>query len=170
MLVSYIPLANRGQARAVEAVVCRPALRARYGEDAVDNCQPHHETAPIASRQRPFNYLDGNPPTSIPGADLLQVTTESWVNWTVDSTNANQPLYLYADNEDGRGGDGQTTASFTVIITLTPLLDATITDDSLAVVDVEQPRARHEGAHERVVRRVGTLHRVRINAGLRFTN
>ena len=57
-LVGYMSLANRGGARAVEASSCRPALRARYGEDAVDYCQPHYETAPIARRQKPFNYLN----------------------------------------------------------------------------------------------------------------
>ena len=93
----------------------------------------------ILTENQRLSYLDGNSPEfRITGADLLQVTTDSSVVWTVDSTYANQPLYLYADNEDGPtgGGDGQTTASFTVIITLLPLLDATITDDSLAVVDV----------------------------------
>ena len=93
----------------------------------------------ILTENQRLSYLDGNSPEfRITGADLLQVTTDSSVVWTVDSTYANQPLYLYADNEDGPtgGGDGQTTASFTVIITLLPLLDATITDDSSAVVDV----------------------------------
>ncbi len=85
------------------------------------------------------SYLDGNPPEfRITGADLLQVTTEDSVVWTVDSTYANQPLYLYADNEVGPtgGGDGLAEASFTVIITLLPVLDATITSDAAEIVDV----------------------------------
>ncbi len=93
----------------------------------------------ILTENQRLSYLDGNPPEfRITGADLLQVTTEDSVVWTVDSTYANQPLYLYADNEDGPtgGGDGQTAASFTVIITLLPVLDGTITSDAAAVVDV----------------------------------
>ncbi|MDE0707603.1 MAG: PKD domain-containing protein [Candidatus Poseidoniales archaeon] len=87
------------------------------------------------------SYLDGNPPEfRITGADLLQVTTEDSVVWTVDSTYANQPLYLYADNEVGPtgGGDGSIEASFTVIITLLPVLDATITSDAAEIVDVSE--------------------------------
>ena len=92
----------------------------------------------LTENQR-LSYLDGNPPEfRITGADLLQVTTEDSVVWTVDSTYANQPLYLYADNEAGPtgGGDGSTEASFTVIITLMPILDATITHDAASTVDV----------------------------------
>jgi len=92
----------------------------------------------LTDNQR-LSYLDGNPPEfRITGADLLQVTTEDSVVWTVDSTYANQPLYLYADNEAGPagGGDGSTEASFTVIVTLMPILDATITSDASATVDV----------------------------------
>ena len=73
----------------------------------------------LTENQR-LSYLDGTPPEfRITGADLLQVTTEDSVVWTVDSTYANQPLYLYADNEAGPtgGGDGTTEASFTVIVT-----------------------------------------------------
>ena len=93
----------------------------------------------ILTENQRLSYLDGNPPEfRVTGADLLQVTTEGSVVWTVDSTHANQPLYLYADNEAGPtgGGDGQTAASFTVIITLSPLLDATITSDAVTTVDV----------------------------------
>ena len=93
----------------------------------------------ILTENQRLSYLDGNPPEfRITGADLLQVTTEDSVVWTVDSTYANQPLYLYADNEAGPtgGGDGQTAASFTVIITLLPVLDATITSDAATTVDV----------------------------------
>jgi len=93
----------------------------------------------ILTENQRLSYLDGNPPEfRITGADLLQVTTEDSVVWAVDSTYANQPLYLYADNEDGPtgGGDGQTAASFTVIITLLPVLDATITSDAATTVDV----------------------------------
>ena len=84
----------------------------------------------ILTETQRLSYLDGNAPEfRVTGADLLQVTSEGSVTWTVDSTHANQPLYLYADNEAGPtgGGDGQTAASFTVIITLLPVLDATIT-------------------------------------------
>jgi DNA-directed RNA polymerase subunit RPC12/RpoP len=84
----------------------------------------------ILTETQRLSYLDGNSPEfRVTGADLLQVTSEGSVTWTVDSTHANQPLYLYADNEAGPtgGGDGQTTARFTVIITLLPVLDATIT-------------------------------------------
>jgi DNA-directed RNA polymerase subunit RPC12/RpoP len=92
----------------------------------------------LTENQR-LSYLDGNPPEfRITGADLLQVTSEDSVVWTVDSTYANQPLYLYADNEDGPtgGGDGSTEASFTVIVTLMPILDATITSDAVTTLDV----------------------------------
>jgi hypothetical protein len=85
------------------------------------------------------SYLGGTSPEfRITGADLLQVTTEDSVVWMVDSTYANQPLYLYADNEAGPagGGDGQAPASFTVIVTLLPVLDATITSDAAETVDV----------------------------------
>ncbi|MDE0574070.1 MAG: PKD domain-containing protein [Candidatus Poseidoniales archaeon] len=92
----------------------------------------------LTENQR-LSYLDGNPPEfRITGADLLQITSEDSVVWTVDSTYANQPLYLYADNEDGPtgGGDGSTEASFTVIVTLMPILDATITSDAATTLDV----------------------------------
>ena len=85
------------------------------------------------------SYLDGNAPEfRITGADLLQVTTEGSVVWTVDSTYANQPLYLYADNKAGPtgGGDGLTPGRFTVMVTLLPVLDATITTDAASSVDV----------------------------------
>jgi len=85
------------------------------------------------------SYLEGTSPEfRITGADLLQVTTEDSVVWMVDSTYANQPLYLYADNEAGPtgGGDGLTPASFTVIVTLLPVLDATITSNAAEIVDV----------------------------------
>ena len=67
---------------------------------------------------------------SSPGADLLQITSEGSVTWTVDAAHANQPLWLYADNEVGPtgSGDGSTEAIFTVIVELVPILDATIID------------------------------------------
>ena len=93
----------------------------------------------ILTENQRLTYLDGNAPEfRVTGADLLQVTTFGSVTWTVDSAHANQPLYLYADNEVGPtgGGDGSTEASFTVIITLSPVLEATITDDATTTLDV----------------------------------
>ena len=84
----------------------------------------------ILTENQRLSYLDGTAPEfRVPGADLLQITTEGTVTWTVDAAHANQPLWLYADNEQGPagGGDGSTEAIFTVIIELLPLLDATIT-------------------------------------------
>ena len=92
----------------------------------------------LTANQR-TSYLEGTSPEfRITGADLLQVTTEDSVVWMVDSTYANQPLYLYADNEVGPtgGGDGLTPASLTVIVTLLPVLDATITSNAAEIVDV----------------------------------
>jgi DNA-directed RNA polymerase subunit RPC12/RpoP len=93
----------------------------------------------ILTENQRLTYLDGNAPEfRVTGADLLQVTTTGSVTWTVDSAHANQPLYLYADNEAGPtgGGDGSTEASFTVIITLLPVMDATITSDATGNLDV----------------------------------
>ena len=95
----------------------------------------------ILTENQRASYLDGNPPEfRVTGADLLQVTSEDSVVWTVDSTHANQPLYLYADNELGPngGGDGTEEARFTVIVTLLPILEATITSDAAAMVDVDE--------------------------------
>ena len=85
------------------------------------------------------SYLDGNSPEfRVSGADLLQLTSDTTVTYTVDSTHANQPLYLYADNEQGPngGGDGQTAATFTVVVTILPILDATITSAMSTGIDV----------------------------------
>ena len=95
----------------------------------------------ILTENQRASYLDGNPPEfRVTGADLLQVTSEDSVVWTVDATHANQPLYLYADNELGPngGGDGTAGASFTVIVTLLPILEATITSDAAEIVDVDE--------------------------------
>jgi type II secretory pathway pseudopilin PulG len=95
----------------------------------------------ILTENQRASYLDGNPPEfRVTGADLLQVTSEDSVVWTVDATHANQPLYLYADNELGPngGGDGTVEASFTVIVTLLPILEATITSDAAEIVDVDE--------------------------------
>ena len=35
----------------------RYPAKIRHGEDAVDNCQPHHETAPIKSRQKSLSII-----------------------------------------------------------------------------------------------------------------
>jgi len=93
----------------------------------------------ILTENQRTSYLEGNPPEfRVTGADLLQVTSEDSVVWTVDSTHANQPLYLYADNEVGPngGGDGSGEARFTVIVTILPILNPTITSDAAATVDV----------------------------------
>ena len=57
----------------------------------------------------------------------------------MDADHSNQPLWLYADNEQGPtgGGDGSSEAIFTVIIELLPILDATITSTSVSL-DVEE--------------------------------
>ncbi|MBJ03434.1 MAG: hypothetical protein CMB65_01880 [Euryarchaeota archaeon] len=90
----------------------------------------------ILTENQRLNYLDGSAPEfRVPGADLLQITSEGSITWTVDATHANQPLWLYADNEMGPsgGGDGSVEAIFTVIIELLPVLDATITSTSVAL-------------------------------------
>ncbi len=95
----------------------------------------------ILTENQRASYLEGNPPEfRVTGADLLQVTSEDSVVWTVDAAHANQPLYLYADNELGPngGGDGTEEARFTVIVTLLPVLEATITSDAAAMVDVDE--------------------------------
>ena len=95
----------------------------------------------ILTENQRTSYLDGNPPEfRVTGADLLQVTSEDSVVWTVDAAHANQPLYLYADNELGPngGGDGIVEARFTVIVTLLPVLEATITSDAAETVDVDE--------------------------------
>ena len=95
----------------------------------------------ILTENQRLSYLDGSAPEfRVPGADLLQITTEGSVTWTVDAAHANQPLWLYADNEQGPtgGGDGSSEAIFTVIIELLPVLDATITSTSTSL-DVEEP-------------------------------
>ena len=87
----------------------------------------------ILTESQRAGYLDGSAPEfRVNGADLLDITTEGSVTWTVDSEHANQPLYIYADNEQGPtgGGDGQSNAKFTVIINLLPVLNATISSDS----------------------------------------
>lgn len=90
----------------------------------------------ILTENQRLSYLDGTAPEfRVTGADLLQVTTEGSVTWTVDANHANQPLWLYADNEVGPtgGGDGSEEAIFTVIIELLPILDATITSSSMSL-------------------------------------
>ena len=81
----------------------------------------------ILTENQRLSYLDGTAPEfRVPGADLLQITTEGSVTWTVGADYSNQPLWLYADNEQGPsgGGDGSGEAIFTVIIELLPLLNA----------------------------------------------
>ena len=93
----------------------------------------------ILTENQRTSYLDGNPPEfRVTGADLLQVTSEDSVVWTVDATHANQPLYLYADNELGPngGGDGSAEARFTVIVTILPILSPIISSDAAGTVDV----------------------------------
>ena len=95
----------------------------------------------LTASQR-LSYLDGTSPEfRVPGADLLSVTTADSTVFTVDAMHANQPLYLYADNEAGPigGGDGQTAAIFTVIVALLPVLDATISGMGNLTVDVGEP-------------------------------
>ena len=90
----------------------------------------------ILTENQRLSYLDGTAPEfRVPGADLLQITSEGSVTWTVDAAHANQPLWLYADNEVGPtgGGDGSTEAIFTVIVELLPILDATITSTSTSL-------------------------------------
>ncbi len=95
----------------------------------------------ILTKNQRTSYLDGNAPEfRVTDADLLQITSEGSVTWTVDATHANQPLWLYADNEIGPtgGGDGSSEAIFTVIIELLPILDATITATSVSLDVGEQ--------------------------------
>ncbi len=90
----------------------------------------------ILTENQRLSYLDGTAPEfRVPGSDLLQITTEGSVTWTVDAAHANQPLWLFADNEQGPtgGGDGSNQAIFTVIIELLPILDATITTTSTSL-------------------------------------
>ena len=90
----------------------------------------------ILTENQRLSYLDGTAPEfRVPGADLLQITTEGSVTWTVGADYSNQPLWFYADNEQGPsgGGDGSGEAIFTVIIELLPLLNATITSTSVSL-------------------------------------
>ena len=87
----------------------------------------------ILTESQRTGYLDGTAPEfRVSGADLLDITTEDSVIWTVDAAHANQPLYIYADNEQGPtgGGDGQSNAKFTVIVNLIPVINATISSAS----------------------------------------
>ncbi len=82
-------------------------------------------------------YLGGNAPASTL-SELLQITSDSSMTYTVDSAHAGTPLYIYADNEQGPvgGGDGQNEAIFTVIITLVPILQGVISTDTSGAIDV----------------------------------
>ncbi|MDP6905956.1 MAG: hypothetical protein QF440_00890, partial [Candidatus Thalassarchaeaceae archaeon] len=87
------------------------------------------------------SYLDGTAPefSVIGSSNLLQITSDITETYTVDSAHAGIPLYLYADNEQGPtgGGDGQSEAIFTVIVTLNPVLDGVITTGNPgATIDV----------------------------------
>jgi len=93
----------------------------------------------ILTENQRLSYLDGNSPEfRVTGADLLMITAEGSTSVTIDETHANQPLYLYVDNEVGPtgGGDGQTDAALTVVVTLLPVLDATISGMDNMALDV----------------------------------
>ncbi|MEE3082503.1 MAG: PKD domain-containing protein [Candidatus Thermoplasmatota archaeon] len=91
----------------------------------------------ILTEDQQLGYLGGNAPSSTL-AELLQITSDASMTYTVDSTHAGIPLYIYADNEQGPtgGGDGQTEAIFTVIITLNPILQGVITADTAGPIDL----------------------------------
>jgi len=62
------------------------------------------------------------------GADLFNIVSEDSVAWTVPAEHAGEGLWLFADNRDGPtgGGDGNAPAAFTVIVSMMPVLDATV--------------------------------------------
>ena len=81
----------------------------------------------ILTENQQLGYLGGNAPSSTL-AELLQITSDASMTYTVDSTHAGIPLYIYADNEQGQtgGGDGPTKPIYTVIIKLKPILKVVI--------------------------------------------
>lgn len=84
-------------------------------------------------------YLAGNGAQfRVSGADLFSITADGSVAWTVPSEHSGEGVYLFADNEDGPtgGGDGDSDAAVTVMVTLLPVISATIDDDLQGDLDV----------------------------------
>ena len=79
------------------------------------------------------NGMDDN------NADMLLVTGERTISWSVNSDYAGKDLYLVADNRPGppNGGAGTGFVATTVVMDLIPTLQPTITNaSSLSTIDV----------------------------------
>ena len=70
-------------------------------------------------------------------ADLLSVTTSGNNVWSATSQYVGIPLYLIVDNRAGAGGAGTTDVATTVVSSLTPIVQAVLSNsDSLTLIDV----------------------------------
>ena len=70
-------------------------------------------------------------------ADLLSVTSSGNTVWAATSSYVGVPLYLIVDNLAGAGGAGTNDVATTVISSLTPVVQAVLSDsDSLTLIDV----------------------------------
>jgi hypothetical protein len=70
-------------------------------------------------------------------ADLLSVTTSGNNVWSAASPYVDVPLYLIVDNRAGAGGAGTTNVATTIVSSLTPIVQAVLSDpDSLTIIDV----------------------------------
>jgi len=92
----------------------------------------------LTSAQRDTYFAGNGAQFRVSGADLFSITTDGSVAWTVPAEYSGVGVYLFADNKDGPtgGGDGDDDAALTVMVTLLPVLSATIDDDLLGDLDV----------------------------------
>ena len=84
-------------------------------------------------------YNGGGTAARIQGTDLLLITSSRDIVWTVPSSLDGTDLYLVVDNRPGPSGGGAGTLPIasTVVLTLTPIMDPTITGiPSSGTVDV----------------------------------
>jgi len=70
-------------------------------------------------------------------ADLLSVTSSGSTVWSAISPYTEIPLYMIVDNRAGAGGAGTTAVATTVVSSLTPVVQAVLSNsDSLTLIDV----------------------------------
>jgi len=90
------------------------------------------------------NQLDlyeqgGTATTFVSGSEMLLVSNERTMSWTVTEQYQGENLYLVADNRPGPAGGGAGTGfvATTVVVDLTPILNPIISDaENLAEIDV----------------------------------
>jgi len=95
----------------------------------------------LTEAQKDTYLLGGDGAFSVPGTQMLSISTPTSQPWIVPSNLAGEPLYLFLDNEAGPigGGDGLSPLRITVSVTLLPILNPAISSaDDLNDVDVKE--------------------------------